>query len=240
MRFISVILLLVFAFLGNASPSYSFPVVPPVQASISLSGTVTSGMMGPRYGTATEVRDRREFSGGDVRVILTYSFFPDQIAVPGTAPPNIYLRTDRIETWFDTGEGTVSWEQTWGFDPPADGGTNGGDSWSATWGNQDVQHTALFLHDASGTIIDSDLDPLTNESDWGKFLDEPGDVARGTAVHPYWTEGLSDFPEPNILLASAEFEIKSIEPIPEPGTMLLLGMNLLGFAVWGKKRLAKG
>jgi hypothetical protein len=56
--------------------------------------------------------------------------------------------------------------------------------------------------------------------------------------------GMSDFNKIVLTSGSPAFEfdnlaVNNIAPVPEPGTMMLLGMGMLGLAVYGKRRMNK-
>jgi len=64
----------------------------------------------------------------------------------------------------------------------------------------------------------------------------PADLASIDALGLYLNANLPIIGEGGVLDYTAEF---SAAPVPEPGTMMLLGIGMLGMAVYGKRRMNK-
>jgi len=125
-------------------------------------------------------------------------------------------------------------------------GTQNTSNWG-TWSTVNFNTTNLFFEDTDGTF-NIPLDPfastltpgfkiyqLTADSAVLNYLPNSVKLSAGTYII-----GFND----NMQVGQANDSdyddiIIAITPVPEPGTMMLLGIGMLGMAVYGKRRMNK-
>ena len=97
------------------------------------------------------------------------------------------------------------------------------------------------------------LDPATNPSDPYTFLTKFTPDYHNDSVAKYFSFSMLDFVDPSFFDGSSTFNIGygchfshlktkvEIEQtaVPEPSTMMLLGIGLIGFAGWGRRKIRK-
>ncbi|WP_224981889.1 PEP-CTERM sorting domain-containing protein [Geomonas agri] len=94
----------------------------------------------------------------------------------------------------------------------------------------DASFFAIFVYSLNGTGISG-----------GETIDvtfsDP--LANGTFVVAYGQAYVGNGPDPGIHSFTTPFTeagLTHTPPVPEPGTMILLGTGFLGLAIWGKRR----